>query len=434
MHLGAFFYPTGYHLGAWRHPQVPADAGSRISEYIQFAIASENAGFDFMFLADGLGFKGDDLETLSRTALRYVAQLEPITALSAVAVHTRHLGLVASASSTYNAPYTLARQFASLDLISDGRAGWNLVTGQNRHEAPNYGRTNHPDHETRYARAREFTEAVLKLWSSWDAHAFTRNKLSGQYFDPDKMHEANYHGAHLAVKGPLNVPPSRQNRPLLVQSGSSELGRDLAGTFADVTFTAQRNLDSAIEFRSDIRSRATAKGRNPDDIQVLVGVVPYVGKTIDDAARFKSVLNAFVEPRVALSMLSTELGGVDFSNYGLSDPLPRLAESDMGRSRGALLREQAYSKNLSIGELAAEVVATRGHLGLTGTGAQVAETMLGWHEAGACDGFIVMFPALPIGLETFNDHVMPHLRDGGAPELYSTNGTLRERFSRRPPL
>lgn len=426
MHLAAFLYPTGYHVGAWRHRDVPADAGVNLAHYVELARAAEEACFDLLFLADGLGFKGSDLEVLSRTALRYVSQMEPLTLLSALATRTDRIGLMASASTTYSAPFTLARQFASLDHLSGGRAAWNLVTGQNPYEAPNFGAEPHPPHDQRYARAEEFADVVLKLWDSWAPDAFCRDKETGRFFRPDAMRRADHVGEHFAVRGPLTMPRTPQGHPVIAQAGSSDPGRALAGRVAEVVFTAQDHLPDAVAFRADVRARAAAAGRSPDALRVLVGVVPYTGPTPQDARAKHDELQRLIDPDVGLSLLATELGGVDLAHVDPSGPLPAIPESERGRSRRALLVETARREQLSVRDLYLRVASSRGHLAVVADGSGTADLLQEWFEAGACDGFVVMPAALPWGLTDFTAHVVPELRRRGLFRDGYAGTTLRE--------
>lgn len=434
MHLGAMLYPTGYHVAAWRDPGVPPRAGIDFAHLSAMARAAERGCFDFVFLADSLAVRGRDLEALSRTAIRYIGQYDPLTLLSALAAVTGRIGLVGSASTTYNEPYHLARKFASIDHISGGRAGWNLVTSQNEDEAFNFGLGAHPPHAERYRRAGEFTDVLKGLWNSWEDDAFVNDKASGLYFEPDKVHVLNHSGEHFSVRGPLNVPRPPQGFPVLVQSGSSEAGKDLAAQMAEVVFTAQPTLEEAQAFYADVKARVARCGRDPALVKVLVGAFPYVGRTRQEAREKRAMLAELIEPSVAMSLLATQLG-TDLSGYPLDGPLPEeMASTNQGKSRRELLIAMARRDSLTIRQLAESVAASRGHWMLCGDAADIADQLQTWVQAGAADGFIVMPPTMPDGLVSFVDLVIPELQQRGAFRKDYEGSTLREHFGLpRPP-
>lgn len=433
MKLAAFLYPTGYHVAAWRHPLVPADAGVNFGHFTDLARTVERGKFDFIFLADSVGIRGTDLPALSRTAIRYIAQFEPLTLLSALAVVTERVGLVASATTTYNEPYHLARKLASLDHISGGRAGWNLVTSQNEDEAPNFGLDAHPGHAERYARAREFTEVVKGLWDSWEDDAFSRDKESGIFFEPEKLHVLNHKGLYFSVRGPLNVPRSPQGHPVLIQAGASDAGRELAAETAEVVFTAQPALAGAQAFYADVKGRADRYSRSPDEIRIMAGVFPFVGRTEHEAQEKLEELQGLIDPVVGLSLLGGQLGGVDLSAYPLDGPLPDLPETNASKSRRQLLIDLARRENLSIRELALRVAGSRGHWQIVGTPERIADELEQWLVSGASDGFNVMAPSLPGGLEDFVELVIPELQRRGLFRREYEGRTLRENLGLRRP-
>ncbi|TXH76043.1 MAG: LLM class flavin-dependent oxidoreductase [Lysobacteraceae bacterium] len=434
MHLGAMLYPTGYHVAAWRDPDVPPRAGIDFAHLSAMARAAERGKFDFVFLADSLAVRGRDLQALSRTAIRYIGQFDPLTLLPALAVVTERIGLVGSASTTYNDPYHIARKLASIDHISGGRAGWNLVTSQNEDEAFNFGADAHPPHAERYRRAAEFTDVLKGLWNSWEDDAFVNDKASGQYFDPDKVHVLGHRGAFFSVRGPLNVPRPPQGFPVLVQSGSSEDGKDLAARMAEVVFTAQPTIEEARAFYADVKARIARNGRDPAEVKVLVGAFPYVGRTRQEAEDKRARLSALIDPAVALSLLATQLGS-DVSNHPLDGPLPEeLPDTNQGKSRRALLIEMARRERMTIRQLCEFVAASRGHWTLMGDPGEIADQMQTWVREGAADGFIVMPPTLPDGLVSFVDLVIPELQRRDAFRREYAGTTLREHFGlRRPP-
>jgi FMN-dependent oxidoreductase (nitrilotriacetate monooxygenase family) len=434
IHLGAFLYPTGYHVAAWRHPDVPADAGINFDHFTQLARSAERGQMDFLFLADSLAMRGRDLPALSRAAIRYVAQFEPLTLLSALSVVTERIGLVASASTTYNEPFHVARNFASIDHISAGRVGWNLVTSQNEDEANNFGLNEHPAHGRRYQRAEEFAEVVKGLWDSWEDDAFVRDKETGLFFDPAKVHPLNHSGKHFSVRGPLNIPRSPQGYPVLVQSGSSEAGKELAARTAEVVFTAQSNMREAIAFYADLKDRLARHGRTADELKVFVGVFPYVGRSREEVEFKIASLHALIDPVVGLSMLGTQLSGIDLSDYPLDGPLPEIPSTNAGQGRRELLIQMARRENLTIRQLYERVAASRGHWTISGTAKEIADEIQTWWSEGAADGFIVMAPALPDGLESFVSLVIPELQRRGIFRNHYTASTLRGHLGLRRPL
>jgi len=425
MKLAAFLYPTGYHVAAWRHPDVQADAGVSFRHYVALAQTAERGKFDFIFLADSATMRGNDLPALSRTAIRYVAQFEPITLLSALSAVTSCIGLVASASTTYNEPYRVAREFASLDHISEGRAGWNVVTSQNEDEAHVFGLGAHPDHEERYLRAGEFVPIVKALWDSWEDDAFVRNKQTGVFFDPQKLHPVAFRG-RFCVRGVLNLPRPPQGYPIIVQSGSSDMGKDLAAREADIVFTAQNNLEDAKAFYADMKERTLRLGRSPDDIFIMPGICPFVGRTKSQAEDKLQFLQSLIHPVVGLSLLSGQLGGVDLSKFSLDGPLPTLPETNAGRSRQHLLMEMADRENLTLRELCLRVAGARGHLQITGSPRDIVDEMFEWFDDKAADGFNVIPPFLPGGLEDFVDLVIPELQRRGFVRRNYEGRMLRE--------
>jgi N-acetyl-S-(2-succino)cysteine monooxygenase len=434
LRLGAFLYPSGHHIAAWRHPEAQADAGINFRHYVRLAQAAEAAKFDLVFLADGVGTRGDNVEFLSRTAHSYVAQFEPITLLSALAAVTEHVGLVATASTSFNEPYHIARKFASLDHISGGRAGWNLVTSSNEHEAKNFNRDKHFGHAERYERAIEFAEVVGGLWDSWDDDAFLRDKAQGRFFDPERRHVLDHKGRFFQVKGPLNVARSPQGHPVVVQAGSSEAGRDLAARTAEVIFTAQQTLEDAIDFYSDVKGRLVQYGRHPDDLKIMPGVFPIVGRSESEAREKFEQLQALIDPKVGLALVSGLTGGFDLSGYPLDGPIPELPETNASKSRQLLTIELARRENLTIRQLYLRVAGARGHWQLVGTPAQIVDQLEERFVKGGADGYNVMPPVLPAGLDDFVELVIPELRRRGLFRSEYEGRTLRDNLGLRRPI
>ncbi|WP_024680759.1 LLM class flavin-dependent oxidoreductase [Pseudomonas syringae] len=430
MKLGAFLMATGHHVAAWRHPDVPADAGLDFKHYRHLAQVAEAAKFDTLFVADSVAAAtGDIASRMARSD-----HFEPLTLLSALSAVTDHIGLIATATTTYNEPYHVARKFASLDHLSGGRAGWNLVTSDAAAEAQNFGRAEHVGHAERYSRAREFHQVVTGLWDSWTDDAFTRNKASGEYYDPAKVHVQDHVGEHFRVKGPLNVARSPQGQPVVVQAGSSEVGRDLAAQTAEVVFTAQTSLASAQAFYADIKGRLSAYGRDADSLKVMPGVFIVVAETEALAKQKFESFQDLVEPQVGVALLGRMLGNFDLSGYPLDGPLPELPLTDSGqRSRQKLLTELADQENLTLAQLGRRIAGGRGHYSLIGTPAQIADELQIWFEHGAADGFNVLVPHLPGGLEDVAQLLVPELQRRGLFRTEYEGTTLRENLGLQRP-
>ena len=424
MHLGLLMTANGSHFGGWRLPQADPATSFRLQHYVDMAQEAERGCFDLLFMADTLALVPTQLPgTLGHAPL--IAHLEPLTLLSALAAVTTRIGLAGSATTTYNQPYQVARQFASLDHISGGRSGWNLITSSNPAEAGNFGFDRHPDHADRYERAREFAEVVFGLWDSWTDAAFTFDKVSGQYFDPQGMRPLDHVGPHFRVKGPLNMARTPQGRPVVAQAGSSDAGRALAAATADIVFTAQQNLAGAVAFHKDIKARAVAAGRNPEHIRVLPGVAPIVGDTDEQAQARYQALQAAFDPIVGLDALSAEFG-IDLTGYRLDQPLPEeLPASPRATSRRELMLNLARGEGLTLRQLSART-ASLGHWVLCGSARSIADTLEQWFHGGAADGFIVMPSALPSGLNDFVRQVVPELQRRGLFRTRYDGLTLRD--------
>lgn len=426
--LNAFLMATGHHIAAWRHPDVPAGAEVDFREYLRVARLAEAAKFDAVFVADGVAanFGSGSLEAASRNAR--ASFLEPFTLLSALAAVTERIGLIGTVSTSFNEPYHLARKFASLDWISNGRAGWNQVTSNTLAEAQNFNRDEHLEHALRYERAGEFLDVVKGLWDSWEDDAFVRDKASGQFFDPARLHVLDHRGKHFRVKGPLNVARSPQGYPVLVQAGSSDAGKEIAARTAEAIFTAHQSLESAQAFYADVKGRLARYGRSPQELKILPGIFAIVGHTEEEAQAKYRQLQELIHPQVGLSLLSGMIGA-DLSGYDLDGPVPQdLPETNGGKSRQALLLDLAARDNLSIRELYLRIAGARGHWTVVGTAEQVADQIQLWFENGAADGFNVMPPWLPGGLEDFIELVVPELRRRGLFRTEYAGTTLREHF------
>ena len=410
MRLGAFFNPTGHHVASWRHPQAQADAGVNFDHYKEIALMAEQAKMDMVFIADNLSVREAHPEALARSA-QYIANMEPMTLISALAAVTSHIGLVATASTSFNEPFHVARKFASLDHISGGRAGWNLVTSGTASDAYNFSRDEHYAHDVRYDRAQEFAKVVTRLWGSWDDDAFIRDKDTGIFLDPTKMHPLNHKGEWFAVRGPLNVPRAPQGWPVIVQAGGSDDMIEVAAEFAEIIFCAPLNLDQAQKFYKKIKDRLVARGRAHDSMKIMPGLSPIVGQTLEEAKEKQAYLDGLTSPIVAKEILSFVLGGVDLSKFELDDPMPDVKPtSTSGQSIINHVMDIARKGNLSLRETAQVVAGARGKFALCGTPQSIADTMEEWFVTKGCDGFNIMPPYLPGSLRDFTTLVIPELQ------------------------
>jgi FMN-dependent oxidoreductase (nitrilotriacetate monooxygenase family) len=430
LRLGAFMRPASIHTAAWRYPGGLPDANFNFQHLARFAQTLEHGRFDAFFMADHLAVLNMPIEALKRSAT--VTSFDPFILLPALAVVTEHLGLIATASTTYNEPYHVARKFASLDHISGGRAGWNVVTSSNPHEAMNFGLEEHLEHATRYRRAREFFEVVTGLWDSWADDAFVRDVETGVYFDPEKLHILNHQGEFLKVRGPLNVARPVQGWPVIVQAGASEAGRQLAAETAEVIFAAGNNLANARAFYSDVKGRMEKLGRDRDHLKVLPGAFVVVGDTVGEARAKRARLDSLVHYDSAIASLSIALGH-DASRFDPDGPLPEIPESNASKSGRERIIELARREDLTVRQLAQRVGGYSG-LAFVGTSATIADQMEEWLFTEASDGFNIMFPYLLGGLDDFVYRVVPELQRRGLFRLEYEGATLRENLGLpRPP-
>ncbi|KRA05209.1 LLM class flavin-dependent oxidoreductase [Agrobacterium cavarae] len=425
IHLGLFLQGAGHHVSGWRHPK--AEAGSENFDLLRRVTqAAEQAKFDMVFLADGLT-SGVDAHPST------IARFEPLTLLAALALVTDKIGLAATSSTTYGEPYHTARAFSSIDHLSHGRAAWNIVTTSYARTANNFSKS-HPEHDERYAVAEEFVDVVRGLWDSWDDDAFIKDKQSGIYADPNKVHMLDHQGKYYSVKGPLNIPRSPQGHPILIQAGSSGPGQDLAARTADVVFTAQQSLAEAQGFYKSLKSRVEKFGRPADAVAVMPGFLPVIGRTSKEAAEKLAELDQWTELKSAMPLLEERIGH-SLADYDPDGPLPDLPISDQLRSRAELLTALARRENLTIRQLALRVAAGRGHHIVLGTPVDVADRMQEWFETRAADGFNVMPPFFPEGLEDFTQLVVPILQERGLFRTDYKGSTLRDHLGlARPAL
>ena len=422
LRLGAFMRPVSIHTGAWRYPGAYPDANFNLAHIKRFAQTLERGRFDAFFMADHLAVLDMPTNALKRS--HTVTSFEPFTLLSALAMVTEHIGLVATASTTFDEPYHVARRFASLDHISGGRAGWNIVTTANPDAALNFGYDDQIDHDARYLRAREFYDVVTGLWDSFADDAFVRDVESGIYFDPARMHALGHKGAHLSVRGPLNIARPVQGWPVIVQAGSSEAGRQLAAETAEVVFAAEGNLAAGQRFYADVKGRMSAIGRNPDHMKILPAAFVVVGESIAEAQDKRARLDSLVHYDSGIATLCSMLGH-DVSGFDPDGPLPEIPETNASKSGRARVVEMASTEQLTIRQLAARVGSYSG-LAFVGTPASIADGMEAWLDGQGSDGFNIMFPWLPGGLDDFVDGVIPELQRRGLFRREYEGRTLRE--------
>ncbi|MEO5878091.1 MAG: LLM class flavin-dependent oxidoreductase [Streptosporangiaceae bacterium] len=420
LHLNAFLMGVGHHEAAWRHPRTDGVDVTDVRHYQRIAHTAERGRLDSVFLADGVALWGNVRHNALNT-------LEPLTLLAALAAVTEHVGLIATVSTTYNEPFHVARKFASLDHISGGRAGWNIVTSASEAEAYNFGITR-PDHADRYARAEEFLEVVEKLWDSWQDDAILRDVPAGEYSDTTRIHRVDHEGEHFRVRGPLNISRPPQGRPLLVQAGSSEAGKEFAARWAEAVFTAQQTLAEGKAFYADLKGRLARYGRREDELLILPGVSPFVGSTEAEARQLETEFQDLANPVYGVTQLSSMLGE-DITGYDLDGPLPELpGGTEGGKSRFDLVTGLARRENLTIRQLIGKLAGGRGHRVIAGTPEQIADQLQEWFEHGAADGFNVMPPYYPDGLDDFVDHVVPILQARGLFRTEYEGATLRANY------
>ncbi len=422
LRLGAFMRPVSIHTAAWRYPGAWPDANFNFQHLKRFAQTLERGRFDAFFMADHLAVLNMPMQGLKRSAT--VTSFDPLTLLPALAVVTEHLGLIATASTTYNDPYHIARKFASLDHISGGRAGWNVVTSGNPDEAMNFGREDHVEHGERYRRAREFFDVVTGLWDSWADDAFIRDVEAGIYFDPEKLHILNHEGEFLKVRGPLNIARPIQGWPVIVQAGASDAGRQLAAETAEVIFAAGGNLATARAFYADVKGRMEKLGRPRDHLKVLPGAFVVVGETADEALEKRARLDSLVHYDSAIASLSIALGH-DASGFDPDGPLPDIPESNSSKSGRERAIELAKREHLTVRQLAQRIGGYSGSA-FVGTPTMIADQMEEWLLTEASDGFNIMFPYLPGGLDDFVERVVPELQRRGLFRREYEGKTLRE--------
>jgi alkanesulfonate monooxygenase len=414
--------PASIHTGAWRYPGAYPDANFNFAHLCRFARTLEAAKFDAFFMADHLAVLNMPMDALKRS--HTVTSFEPFTLLSALAVVTERLGLVATGSTTFDVPFHIARRFASLDHISEGRAGWNIVTTSNPDAALNFGLDEHMEHGERYHRAREFYDVVTGLWDSWADDAFVRDVENGIYFDPAKLHVLAHKGEHYSVRGPLHIARPPQGWPVIVQAGASEAGRQLAAETAEAVFTAQATLEVGRAFYADVKGRMEKLGRNPEHMKIMPGCFVVVGDTVEEARAKRAKLDSLVDYSNAIASLSIALGH-DAAAFDPDAPLPDVPDTNASKSGRERAIALAKRENLTVRQLAQRLGGYAG-LSMVGTPQTIADEMQEWLETRGSDGFTIMFPYLPGGLEDFCGRVVPELQRRGLFRREYEGRTLRE--------
>ncbi len=416
--FGVMLHGAGGHMNSWKHPAGPADASVNLDFYIETTRKAEANGIAFAFVADGLFINAKSIP-------HFLNRFEPVSILSALAVATSKIGLAGTISTSYSEPFTVARQFASLDLISKGRAGWNVVTTPLEGTASNYSR-NHPDHALRYEIADEYLQVTQGLWDSWDEDAVVRNRATGQFFDPAKLHTLDHKGRFFQVAGPLNIGRSPQGQPVIFQAGSSDAGIGLAGKYADAVFTHSPSVDETRSFLRKVKASAVVHGRQADDVKIFPGIGPVVGATQEEADAKYQAIRELLTVDEALAHLGRYFDHHDFSQYPLDEPFPELGEIGRNsfRSTTDRIKADAKARGLTLRQVALEAATPRSQF--VGTGERVADEIIRWVDEGAADGFILGFPVLSQGLDDFITHVIPVLEARGRYQRTLPGRTLRD--------
>ncbi|GAB6988124.1 LLM class flavin-dependent oxidoreductase [Paenibacillus pini] len=424
--LGALLHGVGGSTSMWRHPEAQPDASVNFDLYRRWVQTAEAGKLDLIFIADGLYIN-------EKSIPHFLNRFEPISILSALAAVSTHIGLVGTLSTSYSEPFTVARQFGSLDVISGGRAGWNVVTSPLEGSALNYGKKEHPEHDKRYRIATEYLEVTRGLWDSWEDDAFVRNKETGVFFDPEKVHTLDHEGEFFSVKGPLNIARSKQGGPVIFQAGASDVGKNYASKEADAVFTGHETLEDAVQFYQDVKSRAVSFGRDPDEILIFPGIGPIIGNTEEEAERKYQEVAELVTTQNALNYLGRFFEHHDFSQYPLDEPFPDVG--DLGRnsfqSGTDKIKRDAKEKGLTLRQVAVQAATPRSSF--IGTPVQIANRVQEWFEAGAADGFMLA-AAVPNGLEDFIDHVVPILQERGIFRTEYESDTLRGNLGLNVPV
>ncbi len=428
LRFGAFFSVPGCHPTGWRHPDAICETDMSFRLLADMARMAERGKLDCLFFQDSVAIPGSTAVYGGqpfRIKSGRQAHIEPVSAIAAIGAITKHIGLISTCTTSYNEPYNVARRFLTIDHISGGRAGWNLVTSQAEDEAVNFGRDQHFEHGIRYERASEFHDVVVGLWDSWEDDAFLRDKASGQWFDYDKMHILNHHGEYFNVRGPLNVARSPQGRPVVAQAGSSDVGMELAARTADMIFTAQDTIPEGRAFRDSIHKRMEKYGRRPEEIRVFPGIQPIVAETMSEAQDYYEELRALVDDGVGIAAVARLAGGVDIFSMDPDGPLPPLKPSNAARARQERIIAMG-KRGMTIREIGRVLAMSQTHRVIWGTPKSIADDLHEWLEAGACDGFNLLFAHYPAPLEEWVTMVIPELQRRGIFRTEYEGKTFRE--------
>lgn len=426
MHLALFVQGTGNHIAGWRMPGA-TDSNESLAVLQGIAATAERGLFDLLFVSDGLhvNLRGDHPS--------FVARLEPTTLLGALCATTRHIGLGATMSTTYSDPFTVARAMASLDHLSGGRAAWNAVTSSNAGAAPNFSRAAHLQHDDRYDVAEEFVDVVTGLWDCWSDDAVPRDRESGVYLDAERVRPLNHVGPHFQVRGPMNMSRSPSGRPVILQAGASAAGLEFAARVADIAFVVAHGIEEARAHSVSFKAMLPRFGRTAEQCRVLPGVMPFIGRTDQEAKDLLDRLQGFLDPANALALVSNRIGH-DLSGYPLDGPVPDLPQTDMSHGFARSLMAMARRENMTLRDLYNLTAAARGHWVTTGSPRRIADTLEAWFSTGAADGFIVMPPFFPGQFDAFVDEVVPELQRRGLFRTAYEGRTLREHLGlARPP-
>ncbi len=432
MSLGLSIANLGYHYAAWRHPRVPADGNMDFRHFVHCARLAERGKFDLIFLADSSAVRDLDNLAIAREMEHQLVKHEPIALLAAMSTVTSHVGLVPTASTTYNEPYNLTRMLATLDILSEGRAGWNMVTSFSLDEARNFGLKGTLDSDSRHARAAEFADVMRGLFDSWEDDAVPRDKASGLYYDPSRMHVLNHVGRHFKVRGPLDVPRPPQGHIPIFTAGDSEQAQELAARSADGLYAGQPDLARARAYYASVKGRLAKYGRSHDELKIMPGIMPFVGRTMQEAQDKFDMMQALIEPKLGLGLLVVN-NFPDYTGYDIDGPIPDLPLAAGRKTHFTMaLLEEAKSKAATIRQLYERVSGGFWHMGVVGTPTTIADLMEEWFTTGAADGFNIQPPCIPVDAEDFVELVIPELQRRGLFRLDYETKTLREHLGLRP--
>ena len=436
MNLLAFANLTGTHVAGWRHPKSYTKFVSNLAARIELAQIAERGKLDGIFIADGNGVNFMEKRRLLEANIPGTtsADFEPVTVLTAISQHTRYLGLVATATTTYEPPWVIARKFGSLDMISGGRCGWNAVTSAYAGDAFNFGGTPHPPRAQRYEQAMESIEVVTGLWDSWAEDAFPQNKATGQYLDSSKVCTLDHKGKYFQVKGPLSVPRSRQGRPVLFSAGQSEHGKELAARYSDAVFATSLTKEIALRDYADTKGRLAKYGRAPESLRFLPGLVCYIAETTAQAKEYFEEVQSLLDPEVGKLFLWRSLG-IDLDNYSVDEPMPEVKGEILGGySNREHMGEVAKAERYTIRQTYERMCPGGGTTYIAGTASEIADLMEDWYSSGACDGFVLSGGCVPKDLTGISDLLIPELQRRGLFRKDYVGTTLRENMGLSIPV